>query len=66
MPRLTGKVKSYDDSKGFGFIISDVDGELLLAHHSEILSKTLPEGGRVEFEVKTGPKGKQASNIRSI
>jgi len=66
MPRLTGKVKNYNDSKGFGFIISDVDGELLFAHHSEIQGKTLPEGINVEFDVHTGPKGKQASNIRII
>ena len=60
-------VKWFNDSKGFGFITPDEGGEDLFAHFSAIQSsgfKSLQENQRVSFEVTTGPKGKQASNIR--
>jgi CspA family cold shock protein len=63
----TGSVKWFNDSKGFGFITPDGGGEDLFAHFSAIQSngfKTLAEGQRVSFDVTTGPKGKQASNIQ--
>lgn len=63
----TGIVKWFNDSKGFGFITPDGGGEDLFAHFSAIQSngfRTLAEGQRVSFEVTTGPKGKQASNIQ--
>ncbi|SMP50175.1 cold-shock protein [Noviherbaspirillum suwonense] len=63
----TGIVKWFNDSKGFGFITPDEGGEDLFAHFSAIQSngfKSLQENQRVSFEVTTGPKGKQASNIR--
>ena len=63
----TGSVKWFNDSKGFGFITPDGGGEDLFAHFSAIQSngfKTLAEGQRVTFDVTTGPKGKQASNIK--
>ena len=62
-----GTVKWFNDSKGFGFITPDEGGEDLFAHFSAIQSKgfrSLQEGQRVTFDVTTGPKGKQASNIR--
>ncbi|SFE42687.1 cold-shock protein [Nitrosomonas sp. Nm166] len=62
----TGIVKWFNDSKGFGFITPDGGGEDLFAHFSAISSggyKSLREGQRVTFDVTTGPKGKQASNI---
>ena len=62
----TGIVKWFNDSKGFGFITPDEGGEDLFAHFSAIVSsgfKSLKENQRVSFEVTTGPKGKQASNI---
>lgn len=63
----TGTVKWFNDAKGFGFITPDNGGEDLFAHFSAIQSKgfrSLQEGQRVNFEVTTGPKGKQASNIQ--
>lgn len=63
-----GTVKWFNDSKGFGFITPEGGGDDLFAHFSAIQSngfKTLKEGQRVTFDVTTGPKGKQASNIRS-
>ncbi|HEV7619224.1 MAG TPA: cold-shock protein [Burkholderiaceae bacterium] len=63
----TGIVKWFNDSKGFGFITPDEGGEDLFAHFSAIQSngfKSLQENQRVSFEVTTGPKGKQASNIQ--
>ena len=63
----TGIVKWFNDSKGFGFIAPDDGSEDLFAHFSAIQSngfRTLTEGQRVSFDVTTGPKGKQASNIR--
>ncbi len=63
----TGSVKWFNDSKGFGFITPEGGGEDLFAHFSAIQSqgfKTLAEGQRVSFDITTGPKGKQASNIQ--
>jgi len=64
----TGTVKWFNDAKGFGFITPDGGGEDLFAHFSAIDMpgfKTLKEGQAVSFDVTTGPKGKQASNIRA-
>jgi len=63
----TGVVKWFNEAKGFGFIKPDDGGGDLFAHFSEIQGqgfKTLQENQRVTFEVKTGPKGKQASQIK--
>ena len=64
----TGTVKWLNESKGFGFITPEDGGKDLFAHFSAIQNqgfKTLAEGQRVSFEVTTGPKGLQASNIKS-
>jgi CspA family cold shock protein len=64
----TGTVKWFNDSKGFGFITPEDGGKDLFAHFSAIQEagfKTLKEGQRVTFDVGAGPKGPQASNIRS-
>jgi cold shock protein len=62
-----GKVKWFNEAKGFGFITPDGGGADLFAHFSQINSsgfKTLQEGQSVTYEVTQGPKGAQASNIR--
>ena len=64
----TGTVKWFNDSKGFGFVTPEDGGKDLFAHFSAIQEsgfKTLKEGQRVTFDVTTGPKGQQASNIHS-
>ncbi|HZP93254.1 MAG TPA: cold-shock protein [Burkholderiales bacterium] len=64
----TGSVKWFNESKGFGFIRPDDGGEDVFAHFSAIKMngfKTLKEGQRVRFDIVTGPKGKQASNIEA-
>jgi CspA family cold shock protein len=64
----TGTVKWFNDSKGFGFITPADGGKDLFAHFSAIQEqgfKTLKEGQRVSFNVTSGPKGQQASDIRS-
>lgn len=61
-----GKVKWFNDAKGFGFITPDGGGEDLFAHFSAINIngfKTLKENQSVTFDIVQGPKGKQASNI---
>lgn len=68
MTTQTGTVKWFDDGRGFGFITPTDGGKDLFAHFSEIRAdgfKTLAENQRVEFEVKQGPKGPQAANIRA-
>jgi len=63
-----GIVKWFNDAKGFGFITNDEGGGDLFAHHTAIQDggfKSLKENQRVEFDVTTGPKGLQATNIRA-
>ncbi|MDX1661466.1 MAG: cold-shock protein [Gemmatimonadota bacterium] len=60
-----GKVKWFNDAKGYGFIEQDA-GEDVFVHFTAIQSdgfKTLAEGQEVEFEVQEGAKGPQASNV---
>jgi CspA family cold shock protein len=60
-----GKVKWFNDAKGYGFITCE-DGKDVFVHHSVIQGegfKTLREGQEVEFEVTKGPKGDQATNV---
>jgi CspA family cold shock protein len=64
---VTGKVKWFNDAKGFGFITPDGGGADVFAHFSQISSsgfKSLQEGQSVSFEVTQGAKGAQASNIQ--
>jgi len=64
---MNGTVKWFNSDKGFGFI-SPESGEDLFVHFSAIDSsgyKTLNEGQEVEFEVSEGPKGLQASNVKT-
>jgi len=64
----TGKVKWFNESKGFGFIERE-NKEDVFVHFSAIHAdgyKTLDEGQKVEFEVVISQKGIQASNVRVV
>ena len=66
--RKTGTVKWFNDAKGFGFITTEA-GEDVFVHFSAIQARgfrSLPEGAQVEFEVTTGPKGLQATNVSIV
>lgn len=63
--RVTGTVKWFNNSKGYGFI-SQEGGPDVFVHHTAIQSegyRTLEEGQKVEFSIEKGPKGLQAANV---
>jgi CspA family cold shock protein len=64
----TGRVKWFDEKKGFGFIERE-DGADVFVHFQAITGsgfKTLNEGQEVEFDVEEGQKGPQASNVNPL
>lgn len=64
--RVSGKVKWFDEKKGFGFITPDAGGRDLFVHYSSILGtgfKTLDEGQPVTFETQQDAKGPKAVNV---
>ena len=67
--RHTGKVKWFNDTKGFGFITPEDGSKDLFVHHSAVQGsgfKSLKEGDRVEFDVVQGNKGPAAENVTKL
>ena len=66
--RKSGNVKWFNDAKGFGFITAE-DGDDVFVHFSAIQGggfRSLTEGAAVEFDVTSGPKGLQATNVVAV
>ena len=60
---MTGTVKFFNESKGYGFITNDESGEDVFVHVTALNGLSLQEGDKVEYTEEDGNKGKQASNI---
>ena len=70
MSKVTGTVKWFNATKGFGFIAPDQGGEDVFVHFSAIENtgnyRTLEEGAKVEFEIQTSERGNSATNVKKI
>ena len=61
----TGKVKFFNDAKGFGFIVEDESGEERFVHVTGLIDE-IKEGDSVEFELEEGRRGINATNVKVI
>ena len=62
---LTGTVKFYNDSKGFGFIVADDNQEEIFVHQTGLIHE-IQDGDRVEFDIKEGKKGPNAVKVTRL
>lgn len=65
----TGKIKWFNDAKGYGFVTPDDGSKDVFVHFSAIQGegfKSLAEGDRIEFDVQSSDKGPKAANVRKV
>jgi cold shock protein len=62
----TGKVKFFNESKGFGFILDDASGEEIFVHVTGLNGVTIRENDQVSFNVTEGKKGLNAIDVQRI
>jgi cold shock protein len=65
----TGKIKWFNDAKGFGFVTPDDGSKDVFVHFSSIQGegfKSLAEGDKIEFDVQESDKGPKAANVRKV
>jgi cold shock protein len=62
----TGKVKFFNESKGFGFIVDDNSGEEIFVHVTGLSGITIRENDSVSFDVQEGKRGLNAVNVKKV
>ncbi len=63
---MTGTVKFFNESKGFGFITNDATGKDIFVHVSSLNGLNLKEGDKVDYSEEEGRKGKVAADVQKI
>ena len=63
---MQGKVKFFNSSKGYGFIVDDETGDDVFVHVTSLNGLKINEGDKVEYVIEEGERGKTASNIQLL
>ena len=63
---MQGKVKFFNSSKGYGFIIDDETGDDVFVHVTALNGLKINEGDKVEYVIEEGERGKTATNIQLV